>query len=190
MKKIILALIGLIGLLIANTAFASRTETEVINFSNDVYVCTKLFLSNGIAVTAFTTDTNLANNSTSAIPTESAVVGYTAKNINALSNFVINTSFSVYNIPYAVSNNINLTNGGWQYYAPTNTTTIYMPYASTNMGHSLRLDIFCGTNSFTIATNGFCVVKMGSAYVTNSGVGTLIFTKAYNWTNWSVYTMP
>ena len=111
-------------------------------------------------------------------------------NINSLSNFVVNTSFHPYVIPFATSNDISLANGAWQYYAPTNTTTIYLPTAATNMGHSLRIDIYAGTNSFTITNSGSSAVVLGTAYVTNSGVGALIFDKPFNSATWRAYTLP
>jgi hypothetical protein len=110
--------------------------------------------------------------------------------INSLSNLVVATSFTPYQIPFATSNDIVLANGGWQYYAPTNTTTIYLPTAATNMAHSLRLDILAGTNSFTITNSGSSAVVLGTAYVTNSGVGALIFDKPYNSATWRAYTLP
>ena len=102
------------------------------------------------------------------------------------------TTFVPYTIPFATSNNISLTNGNYQYYAPTNTTTIYMPDMPTNQSHYLIMDVYIDTNSFTIATNGFVSVLLSTNPVfsiyTNKTT-TLTFNKPYRCTNWFVWAL-
>lgn len=102
------------------------------------------------------------------------------------------TTYAPYIIPFATSNNIALTNGDYQYYAPTNTSTIYLPTIVTNETYSLRIDLQVGTNSFTIATNGFSPVILSTNpvfSVSTSAVTPVIFDKAYNSSNWYSWTM-
>ena len=98
-----------------------------------------------------------------------------------------NAVLTPYIIPFATSNNISLINGNYQYYAPTNTSTIYLPAVLTNMTYYLRIDLFTDTNSFTISTNGFAPVILSTNPVFNvstSGITPCVFDKPYNSSNW------
>lgn len=102
------------------------------------------------------------------------------------------TTFTPYVIPFATSNNIALTNGNYQYYAPTNTTTIYMPDAPTNESQYLIMDIYIDAVSFTVATNGFIPVLLSTNpvfSVSTSDTTTLIFNKPYRSTNWYAWAL-
>ena len=97
-----------------------------------------------------------------------------------------------YIIPYALSNNISFANGSYQYYSPTNTSTIYLPAVLTNMAYSLRIDLYPGTNSFTVATNGFAPVILSTNpvfSVSTNAVTPAIFDKPYNSSNYNGWTL-
>ena len=110
---------------------------------------------------------------------------------NAVMGMVISPTWNPYIVPYASNMLISLADGGWQYVNATGIVSwVSLPAAATNQGHSLRLDILKGTNSLTIYTNNLVTVTLGNAYVTNSGVGALIFDKPYNAAAWKAYTLP
>jgi len=88
-------------------------------------------------------------------------------------------------ISYAVSNNIT-TNNAWEYYAPTNTTTIYFPTLDSTSACSKRIDFSIGANSLTINTNN--VTLLPGFAITNSGVTPAVFDKAVGTTMWVGYT--
>jgi hypothetical protein len=83
-------------------------------------------------------------------------------------NLLTNAQFEArgipYTVPFATSNDIS-TAYSLQYYAPTNTTTIYLPAANTNYSYSIRLEVNPGTNSFSIYTNS------GVLFTTNDVLG-------------------
>ena len=129
-----------------------------------------------------------------AVRTETELINFTGgitengSNITAASS----TTFSPYPIPFATSNNISLANGNCQYYAPTNTSTIYLPAVLTNQIYFLRIDLNVGTNSFTIATNGFARVFLSTNPVFSLSTNCttpVIFDKPYNATNWNAWTL-
>jgi len=113
-----------------------------------------------------------------------AIGGNAAANL-ATSNRLTAVTWEPYTIPFAASNMINIALGSWQYYAPTDTTTIYLPDIPTNLGASLRLDIQKGAVSVTMATQN---ADMGGAYLTNAGIATLILDKAAYADRWRAYT--
>jgi hypothetical protein len=106
------------------------------------------------------------------------------------------SSFTPYIVTFAISNQINLTNGNYQYYAPTSATTIWMPDMPSNFGYSFRIDVNPGTNSFSFGTNNLCfttndVIGVGASTIrirTNEATP-LVYDKAYNSTNWRVINL-
>lgn len=122
-------------------------------------------------------------------PDTNAAVAF-ARNAANMTNW--QTSFTPYIIPFAESNNIVLANGSWQAYCPTSTTTIYLPAATTNEGHSLRIDIEPGTNSVTIATNGFVVVTLATnpVFTIKTTATGCIFDKPYHSADWKGASLP
>lgn len=116
--------------------------------------------------------------------------------INNISNLINSTSYTPYSIPFATSNNIVLTNGNFQFYAPTNTTTIYMPNADTNQAHSVRIDIYQLSNYFSISsnnvyfgTNEVLGVNADSVSIRTNGTTSLLFDKAVYNPNWRVFKL-
>lgn len=103
-------------------------------------------------------------------------------------------SFTPYIMTYALTQTVSLANGNYQYYHPTNITTLVLPSSPTNQFHSVLIDIDIGTNSFTINTNNVCFltndvigVGVSSLIIQTNGVTTsLMFNKAYNNVNWRV----
>ncbi len=125
-----------------------------------------------------------------------AAANYMQTNGNAiaLTNFAV--SSSPYTITFATSNDISLANGNLQYYAPTNTTTIYLPASVTTLVHCLRIDVEPGTNSFSFGTNNLYYttntsIGVGSSDITirTNGPTTLLFDKAYNSAYWRVFNL-
>ena len=132
--------------------------------------------------------------STGTLPDARMAGASPALNMPNATNFP--ASFDAYTIPFATSNAISLANGNLQWYAPTNTTTIYLPTgSSTTQVHSVRIDVDPGVNSFTISTNNVLfttneVLGAGASDVTirTNGVSTpLIFDRAYGDVNWRVW---
>ena len=107
-----------------------------------------------------------------------------------------NVSFTPYVISFAMSNDISLVNGNYQYYRPTNTTTIYLPANNISQLCALRIDVYPGTNSFSFGTNNLCFTTNNSPGVgastisirTNETTG-LIFDRAVSNTLWRVWSL-
>jgi hypothetical protein len=177
---------------------SNEVETTEGNLTIGASTAVKIIAPTTIASNLVVTGTVQAQDATASnhVPTKSQVDAGTnvlQGNINSLSNFVVGTSFDPYPVPFATSNNIALANGGWQYYAPTNTSTVYLPAAATNLGHSISIDFEPGTNSLTIATNGFCVVTLSTNPVFSiktSGSTKAVFYKPYNSPDWRGATLP
>ena len=105
-------------------------------------------------------------------------------------------SYTPYLVAYALTNTIDIANGNYQYYAPTNTTTLLMPAGVTNQMYSLRIDVEPGTKSFTLGTNNVLfttndVLGVGASTITirTNAVTPLLFDKAFNSVNWRVYSL-
>ena len=147
-------------------------------------------VSNGVTNIYFTVSVPFADQATGLSPALTAVV----QNASLLTNWP--TSFTPYVISYAVSNDIALANGNYQYYAPTNTTTIYMPTSDTNHAYSIRIDVNPGANSFSFGTNNLCfttndIIGMGASTIRIRTTETtpLIFDKAIYNVNWRVFSL-
>jgi hypothetical protein len=119
----------------------------------------------------------------------------TGTNADVCTN-VFPAAFTPYIMTFAASNGINITNGNYQYYAPTSATTLWMPNSPSNQGYSIRVDINPGTNSFSFGTNNLCfttndVIGVGANTIrirTNEATP-LIYDKAYSSTNWRVINL-
>ena len=133
-------------------------------------------LSNG----AFTNSvrnaqTNNPGGGSSAISGYATNSGYSVVAGTASNALVVTTP---YIIPYAASQNVEIVNGAWQLYAPTSTSTLYMPdlsaYGTASNGVCIRIDCIPGATSLTIATNNQ-VVQAPGFFVTNGVQGTRVF---------------
>lgn len=111
--------------------------------------------------------------------------------VTIVSNLFTAPTWTPYSIAFHASNNIVLANGSWQFYDVPSNTMIVLPAADSNLAHSLRLDIISNGKTVTIATNSpNGIVDIGTAYVTNGVVGTIIFDKPMRSIPWKAYTLP
>ena len=102
----------------------------------------------------------------------------------AVSNYFNSASFTPYTIPWASSNALDLSNGNYQWYEPTNTTALWFPESNTNQGHVIRIDFNPKASSLTLTGSVGTVTFATGFSITNSGTTATIFSKPKYSTIW------